>query len=196
MGIWNRRALLGDGDSGEIKNGNFIPHLTREISKARVGERRTGPREGERRTETSKPLSVLMLDLDHFKNINDNADLGHDGGDFTLQSISKLLRGHIRQADIVGRYGGEELLIILPETNQGSAIKEAERLRKLVEENKLEFNGKKFSVTISVGVAELRDSHKKPKDLVIETDKNLYQAKNKGRNRVFPPPPEDLNPPV
>lgn len=191
MNIWNRRALLGDEDSGEIKGGNFIPHLTREIAEARVGERRTGPREGERRTETSKPLSVLMFDLDHFKNINDDTDLGHDGGDFTLKSISSLLRTYIRKADILGRYGGEEFLIILPETNQESAIKEAERLRKLVEKYQLEFNGKKFRITISVGAAELKDSHKKPKDLVIEADKNLYQAKNNGRNKVFPPPPVD-----
>jgi len=192
MNIWNRRALLGDEDSNEIKGGNFVPHLTREIAKARVGERRTSLREGERRTEIPKPLSVLMLDLDHFKNINDDTDLGHDGGDFTLQSISTLLKQSIRKADILGRYAeGDELLIILPETNQEGAIKEAERLRKLVEKYQLKFNGKKFRVTISVGAAELKDSHKEPKDLVIEADKNLLKAKNNGRNRVFPPPPVD-----
>lgn len=186
MGIWNRRALLGDGDTGEIKGGNFIPHLTREIAEAKE--------EGERRAKSSTPLTVLMLDIDHFKDINDNVNLKHEGGDVVLQSLAKLLNNNIRKADILGRLGGEEFLIILPQTNQINAIKEAERLRKLVESNQIEFNGKKIKITISVGVAELNDSHKKSKDLVNNADDNLYQAKNRGRNQVFPPPPTDSIP--
>lgn len=182
MAIWNRRALLGDSDTGEIKGSYFIPHLTREIAEARGGGKRT---------ETLIPLSVLMLDIDYFKKVNDDA--GHAAGDLTLQLLAKLLSERTRVADIIGRYGGEEILIILPETNQTNAIQEAERLRQLVESNEIKFEGKKIKITVSIGVAELKDSHKKPSDLVKEADKNLYQAKGKGRNQVFPQPTADSN---
>jgi diguanylate cyclase (GGDEF)-like protein len=180
MAIWNRRALLGNGDTGEIEGVHFVPHLTREIAEARGGGKRTKP---------SMPLSVLMLDIDHFKDLNDK--FGHTAGDLTLRSLAKLLSDRTRAADIVGRYGGEELLIILPKTNQMNAIQEAERLRKLVESNEIEFEGKKIKVSISIGVVELNDSHEKPLDLVRDADTNLYQAKNDGRNRVFPQPSTD-----
>lgn len=183
MAIWNRRALLGDSDTGKIKGGNFVPHLTREIAEARGGGNRTKP---------SIPLSVLMLDVDYFKKIND--DVGHIGGDLTLRLLAELLSKNTRKADIVGRYGGEEILIILPETDQMSAIKEAERLRKLVEGNQIEFEGKKIKITISIGVAELNNSHEKPSDLVKDADKNLYQAKGKGKNQIIPPPPSGFIP--
>lgn len=177
--IWNRRALLGDEDTGKIENGNFIPHLTREIAEARKGEKRAKP---------SMPLTILMFDIDHFKDINDNPSFKHAGGDFVLQSLSKLLNNNIRTADIFGRLGGEEFLIILPETNKMNAIGEAERLRKLVESNQMEFDGRKIKITISVGVAELNDSHKEPKDLINDADTKMIKAKNSGRNQVFPKP--------
>jgi diguanylate cyclase (GGDEF)-like protein len=179
MGIWNRRALLGDGDSGEIKGGYFIPHLTREIAEAR---------------RTPTPLSIIILDLDLFKKLNDI--LTHLGGDTVLRATAKLLSTHIRTSDIIGRYGGEELLIILPETDLKGAIKEAERLRQLMETNEIEFNNTKVKVTSSFGVAQLKDSHGQSKDLILEADRNLYRAKKGGRNQVFPPPPIDPNPPV
>lgn len=84
-GTWNRRALLGDGDGGEILNGNFVPHLTREIAEARNGKNRS---------KSSMPLSVLLLDIDFFKTVND--DFGHAAGDTVLQSLSKLLMEEIR----------------------------------------------------------------------------------------------------
>ena len=135
---------------------------------------------------SSVPLSVLMVDIDHFKNINDIE--GHRAGDLILQSLAKLLSKKTRKADIVGRYGGEEFLIILPETNQTNALIEAERLRKSVESNEVKSGGKKIKVKISIGVAELNKNHKKPLELIVEADKNLYQAKRNGRNQVFPKP--------
>lgn len=170
-GIWNRRALLGDGDTGKIEGGHSVPHLTREIAEAR---------------RSKSPLTVLMFDIDNFKNVNDNPTLGHAGGDAVLQSLTQLLNKNIRTADIFGRIGGEEFLIILSETNQTNAIGEAERLRKLVEANQTVFNGKKIKITISVGVAELNNFHKELKDLVSKSDTNMHKAKNTGRNRVFP----------
>lgn len=134
--------------------------------------------ESQRANRYHQPLSFIMLDIDHFKHINDT--YGHLVGDITLQTLAKILVDNLRKGDIVGRYGGEEFLIICPETNRDSAILLAEKLRTAVE--KYTFEEIK-SMTISLGIAEFKENDT-VKALFERTDKALYQAKHNGRNCV------------
>ncbi|GAB6046053.1 hypothetical protein JCM11957_16520 [Caminibacter profundus] len=122
-----------------------------------------------------KKGSILFFDVDFFKKVNDN--YGHEFGDFVLSEIGKTLKNIFRKSDIVGRWGGEEFIVVLPETSFEDAKKVAKKLRKTIEN--YDFKGKKF--TISVGVSEyngnLEESLKK-------ADIALYQAKKSGRNQV------------
>lgn len=120
-------------------------------------------------------LSFIMVDIDHFKNYNDSH--GHQEGDRLLSRLAGILLGEVRKADYVFRYGGEEFLIVLPETSLERACEAAERLRKAVE---AEAGG----VTISLGVASLTESLKEKDQLIAAADKALYRAKENGRNRV------------
>ena len=123
-------------------------------------------------------FSVILLDLDHFKKINDN--YGHQVGDQVLKEVSSILLDSIRNVDYCGRWGGEEFLIILPETELGSAVTLAKRLRKEIEEH---IFSKIDILTSSFGVASY-SSKKKIKDIIKEADEALYAAKENGRNRV------------
>lgn len=120
-------------------------------------------------------LSFIMLDIDHFKTYNDCH--GHQGGDRLLGRLAGILLGEVRKADYVFRYGGEEFLIVLPETSLERACETAERLRKAVEVGA-------GGVTISLGVASLTESLQKKDKLIDAADKQLYRAKKNGRNRV------------
>ncbi len=126
-----------------------------------------------------KPLSIAMADIDFFKKINDT--YGHICGDTVLQELSKILKEYMRKSDIVVRYGGEEFLIIMPSTDEKSAISKMEKIRKLVEEYK--FCDGIVHVTISVGVYQYKGENLC--DFVEKADKKLYKAKKMGRNRVL-----------
>jgi diguanylate cyclase (GGDEF)-like protein/PAS domain S-box-containing protein len=123
-------------------------------------------------------FSIILIDIDHFKSVNDN--YGHQVGDSVLIQLSKLLKEHCRKTDIVGRWGGEEFMIICPDTDIKGSTLLAEHLRKLVDE--FEFNVVKHK-TISVGVAEIYNSDN-IETLLKRVDDNLYEAKNSGRNKV------------
>ena len=125
-----------------------------------------------------QPLSFMILDIDHFKNINDT--YGHPVGDSTLQTLAKILTDNLRKSDILGRYGGEEFLIICPETDNNQTALLAEKLRACVE-NTL-FDDIK-NMTISIGVAEFKGENT-VKELLSRADRALYQAKHNGRNCV------------
>ena len=131
----------------------------------------------------NRPLSVVMMDLDRFKGFNDK--YGHQSGDSILGQVGALLRAATRRTDIVGRYGGEEFLIILPETPVDNAGIFAEKLRKLVESfgNRLKDSYPKCRLTASLGVASVL-SDDQVDSLVSRADKALYQAKEEGRNKV------------
>ena len=126
-----------------------------------------------------RPYSIIMIDIDHFKTINDT--YGHLAGDEVLKNLTNLIKSNIRTADTFGRYGGEEFIIMLPETRLDEAVCVAENLRKAVENAEL---CKSQKVTISLGVAEVFIDVKNIEELIDLADKNLYRAKDSGRNRV------------
>jgi len=133
-----------------------------------------------------RPLSLGMADLDHFKAVNDR--FGHLAGDSTLKWFSHLLRGALRNVDQVGRYGGEEFLIILPETDLEGSVTVAEKARSMIESETLIVDGQMIAVTVSIGMASLDrlPSDGGVRELLALADRSLYEAKEAGRNRVRP----------
>ncbi|MFK7855125.1 MAG: diguanylate cyclase [Granulosicoccus sp.] len=145
-------------------------------------------------TGTEVSYSVILIDVDYFKNVNDS--FGHDGGDEVLRHLATLLGGFGREQDLVGRYGGEEFIVVLPGSNESEALQTAERIRALVEQTCVRVNSGKVQITVSLGVAtnlnpainlEARsDGGTKEfvtgRALVAQADKALYAAKDRGRN--------------
>jgi diguanylate cyclase (GGDEF)-like protein len=131
---------------------------------------------------TQQPISVLMLDVDHFKHINDQ--YGHKVGDAVLVELVGIIGTVLRDNDHVGRFGGEEFIIVLPETNHTQALAIAERIRQVIEH----FNWAGIgvsAVTVSIGIASNeRSEYKHFSALLAHADAMLYQAKSEGRNRV------------
>lgn len=131
-----------------------------------------------------KPLAVLVLDIDFFKAINDTH--GHDGGDDVLREFATRLRKSIRGIDLACRYGGEEFVVVMPDTDLGIAAKVAERLRRRIasEPFLIHANGRTVEVTISIGLAGLAGTDDTPAKVLKRADEALYRAKRDGRNRV------------
>jgi diguanylate cyclase (GGDEF)-like protein len=129
----------------------------------------------------SRELSLLMLDIDHFKSINDTH--GHLTGDSVLRALAAILQKRLRPNDKLGRYGGEEFCAILPETSLASAVKIGEELRQLVAEHRFMAESQELKVTISIGAAVL-GSDMAALDLYRRADEMLYRAKHAGRNRI------------
>lgn len=127
--------------------------------------------------------SICFIDLDSFKNINDT--YGHEAGDIILKTIGKILQKLTRKIDIVGRYGGEEFLVILPSTHLEQAIVFAEKVRESIEKFKFIYKKERIGVTVSCGISE-RKNHKNKEEAVEAADKMLYEAKKSGRNLVRP----------
>ena len=129
------------------------------------------------------PLSVLMADIDHFKRVNDAH--GHPTGDAVLRGVSESLTRALRATDTAGRYGGEEILVVLPQNNLEGSMIFAERWRSIVEESLFTSpEGAKIQVTISIGVAQFLDQYETADDLIAAADRALYVAKDGGRNRT------------
>ena len=138
-------------------------------------------REIEQTKSSNKPLSIILSDIDHFKHINDT--YGHLAGDFILREVANMFKSSCRESDIAGRYGGEEFIILLQDTNRDGAVEFAERLRKLIEGLTFEYNNINLKITISFGVAEFKND-KSPEELIKRSDEALYVAKETGRNKV------------
>lgn len=138
-------------------------------------------RETERVKRQGSPLSLLMIDADHFKAVNDTH--GHGGGDEVLRTIARCLKSGTRSLDVVGRLGGEEIGVLLPSAATEQAMLVAERLRRAIEQSRTEWRGAVIRVTVSVGVAEW-DPEWSFEDLLEVADAALYQSKATGRNRV------------
>ena len=165
-----------DGLTGLYNHRVFKEKLEQEVSK---------------RSRTGKPLSLIMLDIDHFKKFNDN--FGHQEGDAILKELAVVIRGQCRHAtmDACFRYGGEEFSVILPEQELGIALKVADRMRRIVENHPFRIKEKHpgTDLTVSLGVAGLSGTDDvKPEELLKKADEALYASKRNGRNRVTASP--------
>jgi diguanylate cyclase (GGDEF)-like protein len=146
----------------------FDTFLEREMARARRHDRQ---------------LTLLMIDIDHFKQVNDHH--GHLTGDKVLREMARAIRSRMRQEDLFARYGGEEFTIVLPETGLASGRLVADAIRNLVEHLPMASVGLPSGITVSIGVAEFhKEKHARPEDLVKEVDDRLYAAKRGSRNRV------------
>lgn len=138
------------------------------------------------------PLSVLMVDVDHFKRYNDQ--FGHLIGDRTLREVAQVIRENIRKVDVLGRYGGEEFIVVAPEIGKQQGLELGERIRSAVAHRRLRFYGEDTQVTVSIGASAFPDdlgqdavtefSEEYIQHLVYRSDQALYRAKEEGRNRV------------
>jgi diguanylate cyclase (GGDEF)-like protein len=161
--------------------------LTGLLRREAILERLEG--ELQRAQRYGRPLAIGLADLDHFKSVNDR--FGHLTGDSMLKWVSHVLQGGLRGTDHVGRYGGEEFLLVLPETDLTGAVRVAEKVRAVVESERfVTEEGHEVGVTISIGLATLADLGPDGvggvKDLIGLADRSLYRAKDEGRNQVRP----------
>jgi diguanylate cyclase (GGDEF)-like protein len=128
-------------------------------------------------------LAVIMFDLDKFKNVNDT--FGHQAGDFVLAETARVLKTQSRRSDVLGRYGGEELLVLIFETSERGAGIAAEKFRQAIQNNEYIFNGTRIPVTTSVGVTLIKSVEDSKESAVKRADECLYHAKENGRNVVY-----------
>ena len=139
--------------------------------------------EFEQARREKKPLGVIMLDVDHFKRINDH--FGHQTGDEVLTKIALRLKKNIRPYDKIGRYGGEEFLVVLPNCGLVEASQIAERIRRSIFGKKIKTGDRFLDVSVSLGCTSLGNPQiSSPKELVNISDQAMYEAKKEGRNRV------------
>jgi len=130
----------------------------------------------------TRPFCCMMLDLDYFKQIND--EHGHLIGDQVLQEFANRCRSSVRDVDMLGRYGGEELIVFLPETDKATAMQVAERLRTSIAERTIKISNREIALTVSIGVAEKDEHTVHLETLIARADQAMYIAKHRGRNRV------------
>ena len=154
--------------TGAYNRRYFTESCQKEISRAR---------------RNGTTVSILMIDIDHFKSINDT--YGHSAGDAVLSSLVERCREGLRDSDIIGRWGGEEFVVFLPDAAVSGALNTAERLRASVEATRIRYRDTFVTVTASFGVAEMSVNEQETlQELIKRADEALYRAKNEGRNRV------------
>jgi two-component system cell cycle response regulator len=160
------RLTIMDGLTQIANKRYFTDFLEREIARA---------------TRHHRPLTLAMFDVDHFKKVND--EHGHLAGDRVLCGVAETIAAEVRREELLARWGGEELAVVLPETPIDGATKFAERIRHIIEETPFDYDGELLRVTVSAGVAALAPGDTM-QSLVERADGLLYQAKDEGRNRV------------
>ena len=152
--LWNRSSILGE--------------LTRELARSE---------------REARPLGVVIVDLDHFKQVNDT--YGHLAGDAVLREAARRMQNGIRQYDSIGRYGGEEFLILFPSCSEEDCVAQADRLRKQLAQTEMSVNDSSLRVTASFGVTVAMPGEMRTQEALIrKADEALYVAKRSGRNRV------------
>jgi len=130
----------------------------------------------------NRSLSLVMFDIDHFKQINDTH--GHLAGDYVLRELAMTIKPRIRKEECFARYGGEEFAVVMPEAGPENVRRFAEKIRRMIEDKSFSFEGKEIPVTISVGVADMVSDMTEVHQFIKVADANLYKAKKSGRNRV------------
>ncbi|MCP4605144.1 MAG: GGDEF domain-containing protein [Proteobacteria bacterium] len=161
------QLTIRDGLTEIYNKRYFLESLDREMSRAQRYDR---------------DLSILLFDIDHFKEINDT--YGHLAGDYVLQSLARLISTRARREEIFARYGGEEFVILLPETSKQGAMELAEQLRKRVSSYTFVFEGEEILITVSVGVTSMSNEAISPLEFIKKADMRMYRAKSDGRNCV------------
>jgi diguanylate cyclase (GGDEF)-like protein/PAS domain S-box-containing protein len=161
-----RRLAARDALTDTLSRGRFFEVAREELARA---------------TRYPRPLALAMLDLDHFKSINDRH--GHRAGDEVLRAIAGLMTRGLRGQDHIGRYGGEEFAVLLPETTLESAREVLERVRIAIADMRLNVEGKQLTITVSVGVVAVQTGEPL-ENALARADAALYRAKGAGRNRV------------
>ncbi|MCU0727194.1 MAG: diguanylate cyclase [Planctomycetes bacterium] len=181
LGLAEENRMLHESTK-QLRALSIKDELTAVNNRRNLMERLAG--EIDRAMRYDSPLCVVMVDIDDFKAFNDT--LGHLAGDAALTEVAQLIVSSSREVDVIGRYGGEEFLVVLPETYVDQGIVYSERLRKVVEEWSLERvrEGSSCPITISVGVTEFRRESDDLESLLRRVDAALYAAKGRGRNRV------------
>lgn len=163
-----KQQAIYDPLTGLYNRREFIMRMNKEINRAQ---------------RYHHPLSIFFIDVDYFKAINDR--FGHPVGDKVLCELAQLLKKFTREQDICGRYGGEEFLIVLPETTWVNAMQEAERLRLKINQLQIELEDyPPLTISVSIGVAEMNVQCGSLENLINQADKAMYQAKQSGRNQV------------
>lgn len=127
-------------------------------------------------------LSLALIDIDHFKKVNDTH--GHAAGDEVLKKFAEVCRKTFRQIDFIGRFGGEEFMVILPDTGMDDACAITERLRLNTENENIQLQNAEVKITVSIGVSEMNQSDASLEQAISRADAALYRAKNNGRNRI------------
>jgi diguanylate cyclase (GGDEF)-like protein len=160
------KLAVTDGLTGLFNHRHFQERVAEELSRLQ---------------RFSNPLSLLMLDIDYFKKINDT--YGHPVGDSVLKEVARIIKKTIRNIDVAARYGGEEFAVILIETGAKGAMKMAERLRKTILNARFSSEKKEFSITVSIGISTFPEGGTHKEDLIENADNALYHAKDSGRNQ-------------
>lgn len=176
LGISFERARLFQ----DVQNLALTDPLTGLQNRRSVFE--LGRIEFSRAQRMDRPFCCMMIDIDHFKKINDN--YGHQAGDLVLQEFARRCLCSVREVDLVGRYGGEEFIILMPETDRDTAVQVAERLRAITREKPIDLPDGRIEITVSIGVATKDENTLHLETLIARADQALYIAKHKGRNRV------------
>ncbi len=162
-------AAVTDPLTGLYNRRYALPHLERLAERSRRSKRQ---------------LAVMVVDVDHFKSVNDT--FGHEIGDLVLQEVAERLKSNLRSVDLIARIGGEEFLVVLPDVDKDQAAAAAERLRKSVNAEPFILENRSTVVTVSIGMAlsSLEESQTEPTELIRRADEALYHSKSSGRNMV------------
>ena len=172
--------MCSERSQRELEQSARLDYLTGIYNRGAIEELAAGLISGTQRHGT--PLSLMVVDIDHFKRIND--ELGHAAGDRALAATVTMIHGLLRGGDLIGRLGGEEFLVLMPDTDAVQARHAAERMRAKVEAAPVSFEGIDRQLTVSIGVAEYRAEDGAFGPLLLRADRALYVAKRSGRNQV------------
>ncbi|MBI3332710.1 MAG: GGDEF domain-containing protein [Candidatus Omnitrophica bacterium] len=162
-----QESALHDGLTGLLVRRHFLERLEEEVARA---------------LRRGSWLAFLMVDLDYFKRINDT--YGHLVGDVVLREVASLIQRSVREVDLVGRYGGEEFAVVLPEAGRALGAQIAGRIRQGIEQSPLKVYDERISITVSIGIAFCPEDARTAGQLIEQADRAMYQAKSKGRNQV------------